>query len=491
MYTRAPARKVAAGARLKDHLQSRIMAGLMSGNLARDLKGIVSGQVLDDQASRADRSGDFGRMITRLPGVVVRPAATADVAAVIAYARRNSVPVATRAEAHTQSGQALTDGGILLDLTSLDRILTIDPQGPSADCQAGVKWDTLVRQTIPQGLVPPVLTNNLGVTLGGTISVAGLGVASFRHGAQGDQVLELEVVTGAGDVVTCSETSNREVFDAVRSTLGQFGVITRARITLRRCLPRTRTYFLLYDDLGAVMRDAQLAIEQDRFDYIESTCVPCPQGFRTGPMGKEAFAAWFFPLHLTIEFDPANPPNDAQALQGLNPYRRTHVEDQETLLFAARLEPLFAIWKRIGNWAMAHPWTETILPWGAAQMFISQVLANLPPTALGGGHVLLWPCRGTSSRVPLFMHPQTPLVMGFGILPGVPADLLPQAKQRLNMMSDLSMAVGASRYLSGFIEFDRARWKQHFGARWDDMCRLKRTYDPAGILNPGFIDYGP
>ncbi|PYS95884.1 MAG: hypothetical protein DMF50_06840, partial [Acidobacteria bacterium] len=47
------------------------------------------------------------------------------------------------------------------------------------------------------------------------------------------------------------------------------------------------------------------------------------------------------------------------------------------------------------------------------------------------------------------------------------------------------------RYLSGFIEFDRARWKQHFGPRWDDLCRLKKTYDPGGILNPGFIDYGP
>ena len=53
------------------------------------------------------------------------------------------------------------------------------------------------------------------------------------------------------------------------------------------------------------------------------------------------------------------------------------------------------------------------------------------------------------------------------------------------------MAAGAKRYLSGFIEFDRPRWKQHFGTRWDELCRLKRTYDPDGILNPGFIDYGP
>ncbi|HKN47260.1 MAG TPA: FAD-binding protein [Candidatus Polarisedimenticolia bacterium] len=463
----------------------------MTSSLARDLRTLVTGAVLDDQAARDGQSGDFGRMIRRLPAVVVRPAATGDVAAVIRYARKHGAPVATRGEGHSQTGQSLTDGGILLDMTSLDRILSIDNTALAADCQAGVKWERLVHGTIPQGLVPPVLTNNLGVTVGGTISVAGLGVASFRHGTQGDNVTEIEVVTGTGDVVVSSETTEREVFDTVRSGLGQFGVITRARLKLRPCLPRTRTYFLLYDDLSAYMRDAQSAIEQDRFDFIESTCVPCPQGFRVTAQGTEMFAAWFFPMHVTVEFDPQSPPDDRARLAGLSPYRHVHTEDRDMIGFAHRLDPLFAVWKRIGNWTMAHPWMETVLPWAAASRFISQVLAALPPTALGGGHVLLWPCRGTVSRVPLFMYPPTSLVIGFGILPGVPPDLLPQAKLRLNAMSDLSMAAGGKRYLSGFIEFDRPRWKQHFGPRWDDVCRLKKTYDPDGILNPGFIDYGP
>src|SRR5262245_31701020 len=263
----------------------------MATNLALDLKPLVAGQVLDDAAALAATSSDFGRMIHRVPGVVVRPASTEDVAAVIRYARAHSVPVATRGEAHTQSGQATVAGGILIDLTSLDRIHSIDAAGLRADCQAGVKWETLVRQSVPQGLIPPVLTNNLGVTIGGTLSVAGLGVASFRQGAQGDNVEEIEVVTGAGGLVTCSPSKDREVFDAVRSGLGQFGVITRAAVRLRKALPKTRTYYLLYDDLGAVMRDAQALIDQDRCDDLESWCVPCPQGFRWVGQAKEAFAA--------------------------------------------------------------------------------------------------------------------------------------------------------------------------------------------------------
>ncbi len=462
----------------------------MTANLARDLKALVLGEVLEDQATRADRSTDFGRMIRRLPGVVVRPRSTADVAAVIRYARKEAVPVATHGEAHTQSGQALIEGGILLDLTSLDQILSVDASALSADCQGGAKWEALVRQTIPQGLVPPVLTNNLGVTVGGTLSIAGLGVASFRYGTQGDNVTEIEAVTGVGDTVVCSPTTNQEVFDAVRSGLGQFGVITRARLRLRRCLPKARTYFLLYDEVAALMRDAETAMREDRFDDLEAWCVPCPQGFRWAGQGKEAFAAWFFPLHATVEFDAQSPPDDRARLRGLTPYRLVHTEDQDLFHFANRLEPLFAVWKRSGYWGMAHPWMETVLPWAAAGTYIPQILANLPPTALGGGHVLLWPCRGAVSHVPLFMYPPTSLVMGFGILPGVPPDLLPLLKQRLNMASDLSVMAGGKRYLSGFIEFDRARWQQHFGSRWEDLRRLKKTFDPDGILNPGFIDYG-
>ncbi|MFQ5877863.1 MAG: FAD-binding protein [Acidobacteriota bacterium] len=463
----------------------------MANTLARDLRALVKGEVLEDPSSLERRSSDFGRIVTRRPEVAVRPSSTADVAETIRYARRRSVPVATRGEAHTQTGQSTVERGVLLDLTSLDGHPSIDPGACAADCQGGVRWEALVRLTIPRGLVPPVLTNNLGVTVGGTLSVAGLGVASFRFGAQGDNVTEIEAVTGAGDVVVCSADREADLFDAVRSGLGQFGVITRARLRLRRCLPKARTYYLLYDDLDALMRDARLAMEQDRFDYIESWCVPCPQGFRWAGKAKEAFAAWFFPLHATVEHDPASPPDDAARLQGLRPYRRLHTEDQDLIHFAGRLEPLFAAWKRGGYWSLAHPWMETILPWDSAGPYVSRVLADLPPTALGGGHVLLWPCRGDASSVPLFMKPPSPLVMGFGILPGVPPDLWPQARQRLNAASDMSLAAGGKRYLSGYIEFDRPRWRRHFGDRWDDVRRLKKKFDPDGVLNPGFIDYGP
>ena len=75
---------------------------------------------------------------------------------------------------------------------------------------------------MPRGLVPRVLTNNLNVAISGTLSMAGLGVASFRYGTQADNVVELQVVTGTGEIVTCSREENRELFDVVRCGLSQF-----------------------------------------------------------------------------------------------------------------------------------------------------------------------------------------------------------------------------------------------------------------------------
>lgn len=454
-----------------------------------ELKGLIQGTVITDAEGLEARSRDFGRILHRTPGVVVRPAHTEDVAQVIRWANSNKVAVATRGEAHSQTGQSLSDGGIVLDLTALDRVIAIDADKLTVTCQSGVVWRNLVEALKPQGLIPRVLTNNLGVTIGGTLSVAGLGVASFRYGTQADNAIELEVVTGAGDIVVCSADSNAELFDAARSGLGQFGVITRATMKVRTFKPLVRRYIMLYDNIDTFMADSRRLMAENRCDFLESWCVPAVMGFRTVMGEKQTFGEWFFPLHLTVEFDPASPPNDEEVLRGLSYYRMSHTEDEPLHDFCNRLEPLFTLWKLSGYWANMHPWVETVLPWEESKEFITNVLAALPPASLGGGHILLWPCRGDTSTVPLFMKPESDYVIGFGVLPGIPKERIDIAIPRLNMVSDFSIMAGGKRYLSGLIHFDREQWAAHFGPQWPVVNRLKKKYDPAGILNPGFIAY--
>ncbi len=456
-------------------------------NWTDELAGEISGRVLTDEAAREAVATDFGRLIVRRPQVVVCPASTEDVAQVVRFAARNSLSVATRGGGHSQSGQSLSDQ-IVLDTTSLNQVMQVTEDAVTV--QAGIKWRALVEHLAPQRLSPPVLTNNLDVTVGGTLSMGGLGVASWRYGTQADNCLELEVVTGAGETVRCTAGENRNLFDAARCGVGQFGIITEAVLKVRCHLPRFRSFYLLYDDLPSLLDDLKTVMNDARFDYLESWCVPCPQGFKKVAGQRQPFAQWFFPLHATIETEEGEAPEDAaEKLAELKFYKHVHTEDGEIAEFFTRLDNLFALWKRGGFWDYTHPWMECVLPWETTAMYISQVLANLPPQALGGGHILLWPALGAASRAPFFMRPQSEFLMGFGILPAVPPPLVNEVLPRLNLASQASGTMGGKRYISGWINFDHAAWKAHYGEQWPAVIAAKRKFDPHGILNPGFVKY--
>ena len=476
-----------------------VHTAISTADALRELKAVLGDRILLDEEVRALYRSDFGRTVDRLPGAVARCASAEEVAEVIRFCRTKRIPIVPQGQAHTQSGQATTAGGVLLDTSAMAAIHEIDEAAETATVDCGVVWRDLVAATLAKGMIPRVLTNNLGVQVSGTLSMAGLGVASFRYGAQADNVRALEVVTGAGEIVTCSREQHRDLFDVVRCGLGQFGVITQAKIRLRKCKQTVRKYFLLYDDLGAAMADAKqvMAPDNSTFSSLESWCTPCLQGIKKIGEGMElgegmqTFAYWLYPFHVTVEFDPGEEPDDPAVLAPLSPYRHVHTEDFTQHEFANRMDPVFELWRRSGYWDLAHPWMETILPWDTSREFIEAVLAQTPPQALGpGGHILLWPAYTHTSEAPLFMHPEGDYVMGWGILPGVPFRFLDRALAQLDMASELSIAYGGKRYLSGYITFDTAeKWAQHFGDRWPAILEAKKKFDPDGIMAPGFIQY--
>jgi cytokinin dehydrogenase len=456
-------------------------------SLYEALQGRLTGAVFTpDQLGREPLS-NFGHLHHWTPRFLVEPRTVQDVIEVVRFARENGLQVSTRGAGHSQSQLAISDGGILLAMTSLSRILHVDREAERVDVEGGVVWRDLTHFLKRFGLVPRVLTNNLGVTIGGTLSIAGIGVASFKYGSQGDNVLEMDVVTGAGELVTCSPEANSDLFWSAIAGLGQVGIIVRARLKLRRMKSMTRTYYLLYDDIHRFLEDAKQAMDSGRWDHLESWASPSVQGTKPVLGRRQVFARWFFPFHLTVEFEPDSPPDDAALLAGLSPYQTVYTDDLPTIDFLERLVPVFDLWKRGGTWEFVHPWMETVLPWEAAAAYIEQVLVDLSPAVQVGGHVLLWPAKGSVSQSRLFMRPEGEYLVGFGILPAIPPQYWPQMKPLLASASDFSILMGAKRYLSGWIEFDLPAWKAHFGERWDWMKACKRRFDPDHLLNPGFV----
>ncbi|HKQ19900.1 MAG TPA: FAD-binding protein [Candidatus Eisenbacteria bacterium] len=455
--------------------------------LRKEFQAKVAGSVRAGGEVSPAQTTNFGHLFHSTPRLLLEPRGADDVVAAIAFARAKGLTLSTRGAGHSQSHVGLSDGGILLSMVSMGRVLRVDPDALTVDVEAGLAWGDLLRHLEPLGLAPPVLTNNLNVTVGGTLSIAGIGVASFRHGTQGDQVVELDVATGSGELVTCGPDREPDLFWSVIAGLGQVGIITRARLRLRRVKPMTRTYYLLYDDARRFMEDARDAMNSGRWDHLESWASPSPQGTKPVNGRRQIFARWFFPFHPTVEFDPKAPPNDEALLAGLRPTEKLYVDDLPTYEFFARLLPVFDLWKRGGTWEHVHAWTESVLPWETTPDLLDAILPDLPPSILVGGHILLWPAKGTTSRSRLFMRPEGENLMGFGVLPAIPPQFWTEAKPMVEVVSRLSVAMGGKRYLSGYVEFTETEWRDHFGPMWEPFVQAKRQWDPDGILNPGFI----
>ncbi|KAI4323494.1 hypothetical protein L6164_023092 [Bauhinia variegata] len=120
------------------------------------------------------------------------------------------------------------------------------------------------------GLAPRSWTDYLHLTVGGTLSNAGISGQAFRHGPQISNVEQLEIVTGRGKIINCSREQNGELFHSVLGGLGQFGIITRARIILEPAPAMVKWIRVLYTDFTAFTRDQeQLISAENTFDFIE------------------------------------------------------------------------------------------------------------------------------------------------------------------------------------------------------------------------------
>lgn len=201
-------------------------------------------KALGVQASTDDSgiaSKDFGGMKSVKPLALIRPAAADDIARVVkAAARSPTLTVAARGNGHSINGQAMADQGLVLDMRAMGeqqellQVLRIDG-APYVDVSGGALWEHVLNRCVSEfGLAPRSWTDYLSLTVGGTLSYAGVSGQAFRYGPQTSNVTELEVVTGKGDTVLCSQTQNSELFFGVLGGLGQFGIITRARVALQQ-----------------------------------------------------------------------------------------------------------------------------------------------------------------------------------------------------------------------------------------------------------------
>ncbi|QXJ25555.1 FAD-binding protein [Actinomadura graeca] len=298
---------------------------------------------------------DFGGVVERSPARVVRPESPEEVAAAVREAAVLGLDAVPRGLGHSTFGQSLTTG-LCLDMRGLAGVTEVGPGHAVAG--AGTTWREVLEATLPHGLAPPVLTDYLDVTIGGTISAAGVGGSSHLHGTQADNVLALDVVAG-GEPVTCSPGVRPELFDAVRAGLGGHGVITGATLRLVPVPGRVLSCTIPCRDAADLLRVQR----EVRADHLSGQVRPSEDG-------------WVFEVKAAL-YSGGPPPGAVEA------------EHLPFLEHADRLRPDVEELIGLGEWARPHPWGMVFLPASRATEVIGATLASMTPADIGLSGVVL------------------------------------------------------------------------------------------------------
>lgn len=438
-------------------------------DLREALRSAFDGEVEDDDAALSPVSRDFGRIVTRRPRLRVRPAHVADVATVLRMADDRRIQVAARATGHSQGGQSLTDSGVVLDLSGLDRVLEVDRDQGFAEVEAGANWRQLLLPLRDGHKLPPVVTDNVHVSVGGTVSAGGLGPGSFRWGAQAGLCEALEVVTATGDILRCSPQQHTDVFNFVRAGLGRFGVITKIRFPLVEFPPELTAFQLRFPDPEELVRGIRALSGDDAVTALAGHVVGEGQGGWVSELLVAARADW-----------PLSVKNSA-------PLGRRQMIPYE---FLERFGETFREWRRAAEEGrLAYPWIEAFVPIDAAAECVRETMRLLPTSAAGGSRILVWPVRATD--LPMLAMPTDEVSILVGALPAVSPSALSSALDGGRRLDAFYVSRGGKRYLSGWVDYDGTAWRRHFGAAWADINRAKQALDPRGTLANGFLTFEP
>jgi cytokinin dehydrogenase len=427
----------------------------------------LDGTLHVDDAARAEYAQDYGQIIHERPLAVFKPGSVQDISRMVQFARRHGIRIATRGQGHSPFGQAQVRSGVVIDMRSLQTVHAIASDHLEVD--AGMQWRELVQAALAHGLTAPVLTNYLGLTVGGTLSIGGISPATYRYGAQVDGVLALQVITGEGKMVRCSDTHNRDLFEAALAGQGQCAIITRAVVRLVPAPASLREYVLPYAELRTLLQDAAQVAEDGRFDGVVARLLPTLSG------------GWAYSLIGTSHFTPPDTPDNTVLLAGLRYLRGAEQANDSSYLEYINSMP---------HWVFeeSRPDLGLYVPGSAAAAFIDALLPRLTPTDLGTASMIrlfLWP-RAPFTR-PLFRLPAEETVAYLALLrtqtsdPGV-VDRMLGANRTL---FELNRSLGGTHYPFSALRLSRQDWERHYGPYWGQLVKAKQRSDPDNVFASG------
>ncbi len=154
-----------------------------------------------------------------------------------------------------------------LDVSGLTGVIEVDPVARTADVQGMCTYEDLVDATLPHGLMPYVVPQLRTITLGGAVTGLGIESTSFRNGLPHESVVELDIFTGSGEIVTARPGdadnlgAHSDLFDTFPNSYGSLGYATRLKIELEAVPAYVALRHVRFDDAAVLAKTVELITE--------------------------------------------------------------------------------------------------------------------------------------------------------------------------------------------------------------------------------------
>ena len=420
------------------------------------------------------------------PAAVVWPERVEEVVAVVRWANEYRVPLAPRGAGTCLCGGPLIEGGVVVDLTRMNRILSICEDDLYCEVEAGVVWSQLQQELTRRGLwLPPDPASGDACTIGGCLACNAGGMRALKYGTFRDWVLGLTVVLGYGALVQTGGRTHKHVsgYDLTRLLVGSegtLGVIVAARLRVAPQPDKRATVFLAFEDVEAAARSVHRVrmrgLQPSAAELLDRRTVAAVNAY-LGDILPEAEAV------ILLEFDGTAAAVDelVDRAQRLTAHFATHsevyVEEEESeKLWAARRAALPAL-TRYDAERPNYMLEDVTVPLSMVPSMLSAIRRIEEEVALPiptFGHI------GDGNLHPTILYSEQR------------EDEKQRARTAVARLFEEALAMGGTLSGEHGIGLSKAGFmtKEHAAEELEAFLRIKQAFDPNGILNPGKMGLG-
>jgi FAD/FMN-containing dehydrogenase len=441
------------------------------------LRGEVRGEVIVPGDAGYDQARSiWNAMIDRRPAVIVRCRGVADVRRSVRFARETGLRLAVRGGGHNIAGNAVCDGGIVIDLSTM-RSVRVDPAARIARVEAGCTLGDVDHETQAFGLAVPTGINSTtgiaGLTLGG-----GFGWISRSRGLTIDSLLSADVVTADGELVHASEDQHPDLFWAIRGGGGNFGIVTSFEFRLHPVGPQVYAGLVVHplDDAPAVLRFYR------EFNRTAPEEMVCWFVMRQAPplpfLPEEWHGREILALALCWSGDPARGDEVSRPLREFGMPVGTHTGEMPFVAWQQVLDPLLAPGAR--NYWKSHDFAG--LEDGLIDVLVNAARSIPDPQT----EIAFAELGGAISRVPdgatAYGHRNAEYVVnvhGRWADPAKDGACIAWARALFDAAAPYSTG---SVYVNFLTQDEGDRVTAAYGANYDRLVAVKDRYDPENLF---------